>query len=833
MVCSKCGQQGHNARTCGKRVPVTTESVTVPNIVVEETNILETPKEVKVHDIKGFFGGAKRILHPPKPSTINDAQPAFITTFENISTITLVSSPSSIAITSTSRPIVSESLIHKTSDGDEEQLTAALVDLDDPKPIEEELTSVTEATPTSAISPSAEQQFIIDQIGAGNNVVADCVAGSGKTTTVLFLAQQFPNKRILQITYNKDLKLEVREKADARGITNLEIHTYHSLCVKYYNRSAHTDYPMRNVVERNTAPICALPHYDIVVLDEVQDMTILYYWMVKKLLRDCSNGPQPLLLVLGDRYQAINQFRAADPRFITLSNQIWERPFVNASLTTSYRLTDQMAAFVNDIMLGSPRIHTVRSGHPVKYVITNTFNNVSQISNIITAKLKDGYTPDDIFILAPSIKSEKSPVRKLENKLVETGVPCFYPTSDDRELDSKVIAGKVVFCTFHQSKGRERPIVLVYSFDSSYFKFCGKDMNPLVCPNTMYVAATRARDELILVSNNSSKVENTPLQFLTINHENELSARPYVCCIGEPRPIKRTDVEHKNESRTSVTGLTKHIKEHPLFLLNNICSRIFTNIGKKVCNISVTSKLPSGKGMCEDVSELNGLIIPGLFEHHTRGTSNIEHVVASSPEVGRHMLVQKLYGETNITTPSLVDYTKITVMYYSIVEELLNKIAQVPRYDWLTEDAVARCHAVMKSCIPKITDDAVYEDVIKFEEEKDKPLLFPKYGKLEISGRMDLVTETDVFELKCVQELTLDHKLQLLIYAWLWNVSGRFAEKGSRRFKLLNVRTGELWELDVSSPLLREAMEILLDNKYGKGEEKPDSIFIEECLKFA
>ena len=59
MVCSKCGQKGHNTRTCGKHAAVTTESVIVPSILVEETKILEASKEVNVHDIKGFFSSAK------------------------------------------------------------------------------------------------------------------------------------------------------------------------------------------------------------------------------------------------------------------------------------------------------------------------------------------------------------------------------------------------------------------------------------------------------------------------------------------------------------------------------------------------------------------------------------------------------------------------------------------------------------------------------------------------------------------------------------------------------------------------------------------------------
>ena len=60
------------------------------------------------------------------------------------------------------------------------------------------------------------------------------------------------------------------------------------------------------------------------------------------------------------------------------------------------------------------------------------------------------------------------------------------------------LKGKIVFSTFHQSKGRERKVVLVFNFDQSYFKYYGKELDPNVCPNELYVATTRAQEHLSL-----------------------------------------------------------------------------------------------------------------------------------------------------------------------------------------------------------------------------------------------------------------------------------------------------------------------------------------------
>ena len=44
------------------------------------------------------------------------------------------------------------------------------------------------------MNPSLEQQLIINNIKENKNVVVDAVAGSGKSTTILFMAEQLREK---------------------------------------------------------------------------------------------------------------------------------------------------------------------------------------------------------------------------------------------------------------------------------------------------------------------------------------------------------------------------------------------------------------------------------------------------------------------------------------------------------------------------------------------------------------------------------------------------------------------------------------------------------------
>ena len=87
---------------------------------------------------------------------------------------------------------------------------------------------------------SNEQNNIIEKL-KNNNVVVESVAGSGKTTTSLYIAKYFSNNKILLLTYNAKLKLETREKIKNLEIKNMEIHSYHSFCVKNYDKKCFTD----------------------------------------------------------------------------------------------------------------------------------------------------------------------------------------------------------------------------------------------------------------------------------------------------------------------------------------------------------------------------------------------------------------------------------------------------------------------------------------------------------------------------------------------------------------------------------------------------------------
>jgi len=113
---------------------------------------------------------------------------------------------------------------------------------------------------------------------------------------------------------------ETIEKVNKLNLTNIEIFTYHSYSNRNYN-TCYNDYDMKNIIIQNIkCKICN--NYDIIILDECQDMNIIYFEMVCKIYKD-NNNINAKFCIFGDVNQAINQYIGSDERYIECSDKIF------------------------------------------------------------------------------------------------------------------------------------------------------------------------------------------------------------------------------------------------------------------------------------------------------------------------------------------------------------------------------------------------------------------------------------------------------------------------------------------------------------------------------
>ena len=94
------------------------------------------------------------------------------------------------------------------------------------------------------------------------------------------------------------------------------------------------------------------------------------------------------------------------------------------------------------------------------------------------------------------------------------------------------------------------------------------------------------------------------------------------------------------------------------------------------------------------------------------------------------------------------------------------------------------------------------------------------------SARADLMTETSLWELKCTGQLSLDHKLQLVLYAWLHQMKYSPQPIPSLKYYLYNIKTNEWLQLEASLDQLTQIVTEIMKGKYSKPVELSDEEFL-------
>ena len=621
---------------------------------------------------------------------------------------------------------------------------------------------------------SSEQNYIIQQLILNNNVVVDSVAGSGKTTCNLHIAKHFNDMKILLLTYNSKLKVETREKAKKLGINNIEVHSYHSLCVKYYDNKCFTDTIINSIIKNKIKPIRSFI-FDLIVLDEAQDITSLYYELICKIYKDNKNINKKIC-IFGDKKQSIFDFNNADQRFIEYATELFNfnsYNWIRCNLPVSFRITYEMSLFINKCLLNDERIisNKITNNKP-RYIICDCFDIHSSSRTFEELKyyFSLGYKPNDIFILAPSVKSQGTPVRKLENKIKKEmpNVMVYVPTSDDEKLDEELLEGKIIFSTFHQVKGLERKVVIIFNFDESYFKFYKKDANPYICSNELYVATSRGIHHLTLFHHNT----NDYMPFI-----NKSNIKLY-CHFENSRLYINDDYEKNKNFNTSITDISKYLPQN---IIDECYSQleIIPNNDYIINKINIPLKISNET--TESVSEITGIAIPSMFELKQQNKMSIYELLKKvdfENKVINNGCSVKLEKDYNINDINIENLKPEELLYISncwntYKTGYLFKIYQITNYNWLEEQKLNEC--INRLNLLNISINSSFE--YKLEQENEPELLDRK-----LVGYIDCIDNENniIYEFKCVQQLEKEHYLQLALYMYMYEL-----EKNKNKNKLI------------------------------------------------
>lgn len=673
------------------------------------------------------------------------------------------------------------------------------------------------------LSLSEEQKIIVNSIKSNHNIIVDAVAGAGKTTTILFAAIENPDLKILLFTYNRSLCIDVRDKISKYNVKNVEVHTYHSFAVKYYNPNTFTDHVLNNVIADNIPPRRPLYKPDYIFMDEVQDMTELLYTFVRKII--CDLNYRPRLAILGDNKQGIYKYKGADTRFITQASNLWKDfgKFTYLSLHQSFRVTKNIAWFLNVVMLGETRIisNKIVNNYKIQYFRDTDYNIgvklFAYIQYIIEIKK---YKPDDIFVLVPTVKYGK--YKELENRLCKNKYKCFVPINDEKNIDAEIINSKIVFTTFHQSKGLERKVVIIVNFDSSYMK---KIVNKLECPPTLYVGVTRACERLVLCET----FNNDSLQFLKKSHT-QMIINKKIKYEGSPRLEKSIKVEDRHTDNNVI--FPSVIINHVNYKYQNELNTLLSNIYTKEKGVEYKLYIPKSHNK-EDVSDINAIVIPSIIEYEYTGKNFMYDYITTHKH---NPIYNKYIKKIKYPCRTIQDYLYLSNVYISIESGTLHKLEQIRTYDWMNDTIINTTTDYLKDHIlPECEFEMVLGEDYMNEQSHKKchKSVHKKYGELNYCSRIDAIDNKNIYEFKCVETIRQEHKYQLVIYAWIWNNCMK-KKNGKRRFKLLNLYTGEIFKLHYNKKTkdsINRIVEILLENRFLQTDELDDRKFIKEMRK--
>ena len=460
------------------------------------------------------------------------------------------------------------------------------------------------------------------------------------------------------------------------------------------------------------------------------------------------------------------------------------------------------------------------------YIICNTFSNNINTSipfKLIKKYLNLGYKPDEIFIIAPSIKSDQSPVRSLENLIKKklNNIPIYVPVSDEEKLDKDILNNKMVFSTFHQVKGLERKIVIVYNFDNSYFKYYKKDKNPLITPNELYVATTRALEHLIILHD----YKNDYLPCINVNN-----IKNYCNFIIYNKLIIIKDKQYNLIIEPS--KLTQHL---PIDIINK-CLDYFDIkiINKPSFKIDIPLKIKDINGY-ENVSEINGTAIPAYFELITTNKMKIYNELINNKILDDNSDLSYNSDEIDFIddnddstdNPIMKPYINIynidlknikinellyiTNKYCSYKNGFLFKTYQITNYDWLSKDKLNLAIDKMKEIL-NISNNAIYEKYFEYT----------KFKNIIIKGIIDCIDNNNIYEFKCTNKLENNHILQLAIYIFMYESNNN---KINNNYYLYNILTGEKNQIIYNYDKLKQMIEYLINIKYNSNNDINDNDF--------
>jgi len=454
------------------------------------------------------------------------------------------------------------------------------------------------------------------------------------------------------------------------------------------------------------------------------------------------------------------------------------------------------------------------------------------------------YGVEHCAIIAPNVRGN-SWLSRVCNALTDDGVPLSISTSDDVPLDEDVLRGKLAVATWHQFKGSERDCVIVFGIDNSYFKFMARDLPNDRCPNPAYVALTRARKQLVVVQAKG----NAAMPFVDWHAVQEYAEFKNL--------VDEEPTEEDSSGRTVKLGLmlpgmvsasemARHVRDEELEDLVRANTDIIEVAAPTAQNAfdAVPQKVKTNSKLqhYEAVADINGLVITAALELALRGSLTTfghqrSNRRAGLPEIPRNPRQRAMW-----LVRDAVRYEAHVSGYKSRLSQM-DKSQHVHQFGWLAAKDAKLLNLATQWLQDEVLITTKDKTLLKFESSFCQPVNVDR-ERTELRGQADIMFEkirggvlrATIWEVKFVAALSMEHVAQAVAYAHMWLETRLESQNGAPRpvfprVVLLNVRTGEKWEIVTTAKRARKLIEGVLRAKYTAKGETTEMEFLDDAGK--
>jgi hypothetical protein len=340
-----------------------------------------------------------------------------------------------------------------------------------------------------------------------------------------------------------------------------------------------------------------------------------------------------------------------------------------------------------------------------------------------------------------------------------------------------------------------------------------------------------------------------PLEFLQMSHI-EMKQQKYIRFRGQHQTNFVDDDERDRGSLLitkhylTPTELIKFISENVMEEVSEILDKIFIKEEGELDELDIPSVIETKGGFFEEISDLNGIAIPCIYYDYLKksspGNNSLLEIIRENIAMMRsneHMYLKEIVNALPENLETTADYLYLANISVAVQETLYFKLKQIDRdeYSWLNDGILDECKARLDKVIDNTGSLLIEETIIYSGDDKAHrridELLTPVFDantQFRFTARIDLMSDSTIWELKCTSKISLDHMLQVVIYAWLWKMHAD--ELPEKKFQIFNVRTRELLSLNATQEDLNTIIVALLKGKYKKQEVKSDEEFISSCF---